>query len=216
MKKIGIIGSGVVARTLAAGFANHGYEVMMGSRDQAKLTEMPSEIQKGHMKEAAEFGDLIVLAVKGSAMDAAIQEAGPENLRNKIVIDTNNPIDETKYPFAEGVIAYFTQANSSLMEEMQMKYPEVRFVKAFNSVGSGLMVNPDFGGIRPSMFICGNDKDAKNEVRQVLDQFGWEAEDMGTARSAGPIESLCVLWCIPGFRSNQWVHAFKLLKKQPR
>ena len=75
------------------------------------------------------------------------------------------------------------------------------------------MVNPDFDGIKPSMFICGNDEDAKRTVIKILDAFGWETEDMGTAGSARAIEPLCILWCIPGFLGNGWSHAFKLLKK---
>jgi predicted dinucleotide-binding enzyme len=75
------------------------------------------------------------------------------------------------------------------------------------------MVNPDFGGIRPTMFICGNDEAAKQEVSDILDQFGWDVEDMGGAQAARAVEPLCMLWCIPGFRKNQWGHAFKLLKR---
>ena len=75
------------------------------------------------------------------------------------------------------------------------------------------MVNPDFGGIKPSMFICGNDPEARKQVTAILDQFGWETEDMGAAEAARAIEPLCILWCIPGFARNEWMHAFKLLKK---
>jgi 8-hydroxy-5-deazaflavin:NADPH oxidoreductase len=75
------------------------------------------------------------------------------------------------------------------------------------------MVNPDFGGIKPSMFICGNNGDAKEQVTEILTQFGWETEDMGKAEGARAIEPLCMLWCIPGMLRNQWTHAFKLLKK---
>ena len=73
-------------------------------------------------------------------------------------------------------------------------------------------MNPDFGGMRPTMFICGNDAAAKATVTRILDQFGWETEDMGGVEAARAIEPLCMLWCIPGFIRNQWTHAFKLLK----
>lgn len=76
----------------------------------------------------------------------------------------------------------------------------------------GYEVDPDFGGIKPTMFICGNDDGAKDEVTSVLDEFGWETEDMGRVEAARAIEPLCILWCIPGFGRNQWSHAFKLLK----
>ena len=75
------------------------------------------------------------------------------------------------------------------------------------------MVDPDFGGTKPTMFICGNDEGAKAEVTQILDTFGWETEDMGSVEAARAIEPLCILWCIPGFAQNTRSHAFKLLKK---
>jgi 8-hydroxy-5-deazaflavin:NADPH oxidoreductase len=75
------------------------------------------------------------------------------------------------------------------------------------------MVNPDFGGIKPTMFIAGNNENAKKHTKEFLDKFGWETEDMGSAEAARAIEPLCMLWCIPGLRENRWTHAFKLLKK---
>jgi predicted dinucleotide-binding enzyme len=74
------------------------------------------------------------------------------------------------------------------------------------------MVNPKFAGGKPTMFVCGNDAAAKKTVWSILDQFGWETEDMGAIEAARAIEPLCMLWCIPGFRQNDWVHAFKLLR----
>jgi 8-hydroxy-5-deazaflavin:NADPH oxidoreductase len=75
------------------------------------------------------------------------------------------------------------------------------------------MVDPQFEGGKPTMFICGNDDGAKTTVRTILDRFGWETEDMGKVEGARAIEPLCMLWCIPGFLRNDWTHAFKLLKK---
>jgi predicted dinucleotide-binding enzyme len=86
-------------------------------------------------------------------------------------------------------------------------------VKAFSSVGAARMVNPSFTDGKPTMFYCGNDADAKAWVAKVLDQFGWEAADMGTAVAARAIEPLAQLWCIPGFRQNSWTHAFKVIWK---
>ncbi|MEM6380694.1 MAG: DNA-binding protein, partial [Bacteroidota bacterium] len=80
-----------------------------------------------------------------------------------------------------------------------------------NSVGSARMINPQFE-VKPSMFICGNNEKAKKEVSEIVDQFGWEPEDMGAVEAARAIEPLCMLWCIPGFLHNQWSHAYKLLK----
>ena len=107
----------------------------------------------------------------------------------------------------------FTGPNESLMEQLQAHFPEAHFVKAFNSVGSARMVNPEFEGGKPTMFICGNNDGAKRIVAAILDQFGWEIADMGAVESARAIEPLSVLWCIPGFLRNEWTHAFKLLLK---
>jgi predicted dinucleotide-binding enzyme len=128
------------------------------------------------------------------------------------VIDATNPIAEL--PPENGVLRFFTSLDDSMMERLQKAYPRIRFVKAFNSVGHALMVNPDFPGGKPTMFICGNDENAKKEVKHILDQFGWETEDMGKAESARAIEPLCILWCIPGLQRNEWTHAFRLLKLQ--
>jgi len=98
------------------------------------------------------------------------------------------------------------------MEQRQRAYPEARLVKAFNNVGRARIVDPDFGGIRPTRFYCGNDADAKVTVARILDQFGWDAADMGGAPGAGAIEPLAMLWCIPGLLRNEWTHAFHLLR----
>jgi len=100
------------------------------------------------------------------------------------------------------------------MEQLQEGYPGANFVKAFNSIGSPLMVNPDFNGVKPTMFICGNSESAKKEVSKITALFGFDTEDMGKAEAARAIEPLCMLWCITGLTTNKWTgHAFKLLKK---
>jgi 8-hydroxy-5-deazaflavin:NADPH oxidoreductase len=211
--KIGILGSGEVAKALAGGFLKHGHEVMMGTRDAAKLadwTRQQPRVRTGSVEEAAQFGELVVLAVKGSAAANVLQAAGVRTLSGKIVIDATNPIADA--PPTNGVLKFFTNLDESLMERLQRGCPDARLVKAFNSVGNLRMVNPDFQGGKPTMFICGNDVAAKQTVTQILGQFGWETEDMGQVESARAIEPLCMLWCIPGFLRNQWTHAFKLLK----
>jgi hypothetical protein len=212
--KIGILGSGVVGQTLGSGFIRHGYEVMLGTRSPEKLTDWKLKAGEsgrvGSFAEAAAFGDILVLAVKGAAAEDTLKTAGRENLSGKAIIDATNPIADS--PPDNGVLRFFTSLDDSLMEQSQRAFPDARFVKAFNSVGNALMVNPDFGGIKPTMFICGNDSRAKQEVSRILDLFGFEVEDMGGAQAARAIEPLCILWCIPGFLHNQWTHAFKLLK----
>lgn len=211
--KIGIIGSGEVAKTLAAGFLKHGHEVTLGTREANKLADFAKANPKakiGRFADAAKFGEVVVLAVKGSAASMALEAAGAANLAGKTVIDTSNPIADA--PPENGVLRYFTSLENSLMEQLQKQFTGVHFVKAFNSVGSAVMVNPQFEGGKPSMFIAGNDADAKKTVSGLLDQFGWEVEDMGSAEAARVIEPLCILWCIPGFARNDWFHAFKVLR----
>lgn len=214
-KKIGILGSGPVGQTLANGFIKHGYDVMIGTNTVSKRDELKSKIngkaKVGSFEETARFGEIVVLATKGIAGEAALRSAGVANLSGKTVIDTMNPIADA--PPINGVIQYFTSLNDSLMERLQRLAPDAHFVKAFNSIGSAFMVNPDFNGIKPTMCICGNNDGAKTEVKSILDQFGFEVEDMGKVEGARAIEPLCILWCIPGFLSNNWAHAFKLLKK---
>lgn len=215
MKKIGIIGSGMVGQSLAKGFSKHGYRVMIGTRDLSKAkgweTASDEHITAGSFAETAAFGDIIVLAVKGTVAKEALQLAGAENLKGKTIIDATNPIDDKAGP-ENGVLRFFTDMNKSLMETLQEAYPRAHFVKAFNSIGSVFMVNPDFES-KPTMFICGNTDEAKTEASRILDQFGFETEDMGTAEAARAIEPLCMLWCIPGFRENRWSHAFRLMKQ---
>ncbi|MFZ0742774.1 MAG: NAD(P)-binding domain-containing protein [Terracidiphilus sp.] len=212
--KVGVIGSGDVAKTLAGGLIKHGHKVTVGTREPAKLAEWAAQNPGAHVDSsavAAEFGELIVLAVKGKAAVEALRLAGKKNLTGKTVMDACNPIEDA--PPDHGVLKFFTNYNSSLMEQLQREFPEAHFVKAFNSVGSVRMVNPQFEGGKPTMFICGNDLAAKKQVSRIAEELGWEAADMGTAEAARAIEPLCMLWCIPGFLRNEWTHAFKLLLK---
>lgn len=214
MKKIGILGSGVVAQTLGAGFLKHGYQVMLGTSDINKLSDWQSrnpDSALASFEQAADFAEIIVLAVKGDAAITVLKSISAESLKGKVLIDTCNPI-ANEAP-ENGVLKYFSSINFSLLEDIQKNFPDVNVVKAFNSVGNNLMVNPKFEQGKPSMFICGNNANAKQEVSGILSQFGWDAIDMGAAEAARAIEPLCILWCIPGFINNTWSHAFKLLTK---
>jgi hypothetical protein len=213
MQKIGVIGSASVGQTLAAGFKKHGYDVRIGSRTPAKLAEFSrsAAIPSGTFADVAAWADAAVLAVGGKVAEEAVRAAGEANLRGKVVIDATNPIADA--PPVDGVIQVFTGPNESLMERLQKACPQAKFVKAFSCVGNTRMVNPSFADGKPTMFYCGNDADAKAFVAKVLDQFGWEAADMGSAVAARAIEPLAQLWCIPGFRQNSWTHAFKVLWK---
>lgn len=212
MQKVAVLGSGIVGEVLANGFLKHGYAVMRASREPQKLeawAQGKAHASIGTPEAAAAWSELVVLAVKGVAAEDVVRSVAAQ-LAGKLVLDATNPIEEK--PPVEGMVNFFT-TGESLMERLAALAPAAHFVKAFSSVGNPNFVNPDFGGVQPTMFICGNDDGAKAKARTILQQFGWEAEDMGGARAARAIEPLCILWCIPGFLRNQWTHAFKLLKR---
>jgi predicted dinucleotide-binding enzyme len=210
--KIGVLGSGDVGKVLGSGFLKHGHDVMMGTRTASQLADWAKANPKGKVgsfPDTAKFAEVVVLAVKGTVALEALRSAGADNLANKPVIDASNPIADA--PPTNGVVKFFTNLDESLMERLQREFPNARFVKAYNSVGNRLMINPQFKAGKPTMFICGNDESAKAIVRGINDQFGWETADMGKVEAARAIEPLCMLWLIPGFLHNQWGHAFKLL-----
>ncbi len=211
--KIGVLGSGVVGEALSNGLLKHGHEVMRGSRDPAKLQAWRSgagpRARTGTLAETAGFGSMVVLAVKGSAAVEAV-ESCREALAGKAVIDTTNPIAEA--PPVNGVLQFFTGPGDSLLERLQARVPAAHFVKAFSCVGNALMVDPRLPGGPPTMFICGNDEGARRQVATLVEQLGWEVDDLGAAEAARAIEPLCMLWCIPGFLRNRWDHAFKMLR----
>lgn len=213
--KVGIIGSGIVGKVLAKAFTSEGHQVKLGTRDVSKeeletYKEENPVITIGTFTETSQFGELIVLATGGLVVEEAIKLAGIENFSGKVIIDATNPIAAA--PPVNGVLQFFTGPNESLMEKIQALLPAAKLVKAFSSVGNGLMYKPQLQGGIPTMFISGNDDEAKKVVTDILTSFGWETEDMGRAEAARAIEPLCILWCIPGFIKNQWTHAFKLLK----
>lgn len=214
--KVGVLGSGTVGKTLAEGFLKHGHQVLLGTRDPKTedVTSWASSAagaKAGTFAEAAQFGELLVIAVLARVIEDVIKLAGPQNFRGKTLIDTNNPISDA--PPIDGVLQYFTEQNHSLGEKIQQLLPEAKVVKTFNSVGAGRMVDPHFEEGTPTMFLCGNDAGAKKQVSEIIRAFGWEPYDCGTIIAARALEPLCMLWCIPGFRNNSWTHAFKLLTR---
>jgi len=211
--KIGVLGSGDVAQVLASGFLKHGHAVTVGTRDSAKLSgwaKSNSGGGVGSFAEAARFGEVLVLAAKGSAAAEVLRLAGADALAGKPIIDATNPIADAAP--VNGVLQFFTDINESLMERLQREFPTAKLVKGFNSVGNARMVDPAFKAGKPTMFICGNDDGAKRIVSGLIGELGWDTADMGKAESARAIEPLCMLWCIPGFLRNEWTHAFALLK----
>ncbi len=165
--KVGIIGSGIVGRVLATAFLIEGNEVMLGSRNVSKDEVVKwknenSSGKTGNFSDTAIFGDLLVLATAGTVIAEAIKLAGLKNFNGKVIIDATNPFAAA--PPQNGVLEFFTSMDESLMEQIQRVIPEAKVVKAFNSVGNALMYKPDYSGVNPTMFICGNDDGAKHFV----------------------------------------------------
>ena len=213
---VGVLGSGIVGQTLGAGFLKHGHKVMMGTRDpkagsvQKWISQTPGATA-GTFAEAAGFGDVIVFAVLGRVAEDVIRLAGADAFAGKAVIDTMNPIADD--PPVKGILKYTTGPNESIGEKLQGLLPTANIVKAFNSVGSALMVNPHFAEGTPTMFLCGDDEGAKARVGEICRQFGWDPYDCGSIISSRALEPLCMLWCLPGFLRNEWTHAFRLLRQ---
>src|SRR5688572_4989317 len=175
--KIGVLGSGPVGRVLGKAFLTEGHEVMLGTRNLSKdevliwKKENPSG-RAGSFEDTARFGEMIVLATAGLVIEDVIRQAGTDNFSGKVVIDTTNPIAAS--PPDNGVLKFFTTLEESLMEIIQKQIPEAKLVKAFNSIGNAFMYKPLLPGGPPTMFICGNDAEAKNIVTSVLTDFGFE------------------------------------------
>jgi len=222
--KIGIIGSGEVGRKLADGLLDLGHQVKIGTRDTSKkeVVEWIDKRRKkgdkeaenasiGDFAEAAVFGDdLIVLCTSWSGTSNAIKMADPGNMTGKVVIDTTNPLD-----FSQGLPPRMAVGvTDSAGEINQRLLPGAKVVKAFNIVGNPHMVHPDFPGGPPTMFICGNDEQAKKMVTEsMLTPFGWEIIDIGGLEGARLLEPLAMLWITYYFRTGSGDHAFKLLRK---
>jgi len=212
--KVGVLGSGIVGQVLGMGFAKHGHQVMMGTRNpsdqdvQNWLAKTPGA-SAGTFADAARFGEFLVLVVLGRVVEKVIEFAGPENFAGKTLMDATNPLADS--PPVNGVLLYTTGPNESLGERIQAHLPMAHVVKACNSVGNTRMVNPDFEQGTPTMFLCGDNEAAKAGVSDIITQLGWEPFDCGGIIAARALEPLCMLWCVPGFRTNQWTHAFKVL-----
>ncbi len=211
--KIGIIGSGSVAQVLGSGFLSKGHEVMLGTRDASKLgawlTDAGDRANVGTFAETAEFGELVLLSVPGTALEDAIALAGTENFAGKTVIDITNPMD-----FSQGTPPRFTATvGNSLGQQVQHLLPNAKVVKAFNSIGVAVMTDPDFDGEKATHFIAGNSDDAKAEVTKLISEFGWEVTDVGGIEQSFFLEALASLWVNYAFKSNNWNQAFKLLRR---
>jgi predicted dinucleotide-binding enzyme len=212
MTAIGVLGSGEVGRTLAAGLRGRGHEVMVGSREPAKLNDWLAHggrgVRAGTFAETAEFGELIVVAVLGNAGLEAVREAGPQNFTGKIVIDAMNPLD-----FSHGMPPRLSvTGDDSLGEQVQRAIPDAFVVKAFNTIGNPYFVDPKFSEGKPTMLIAGNDQDAKATVAELVRSLGWPpAVDVGPIDASRELEAVCILWVRIGHLRGAFDHGFKLL-----
>jgi len=206
---IGILGSGEVAKSLAAGFIGRGDAVMLGTRDPDKLAaDVQEGVRVGSFAQAAQFDEVVVVATNGTAVEDALELAGADNFNSKVVIDVTNPLDSST-----GKLRLTWGFDDSNGERVQQALPAAKVVKAFNTVGHALFVHPDLPGGPPSMFVAGDDDGAKQTVAKILADFGWECIDAGDIESSRYLEPMCVLWIDYGLRTQNWTHAFKLLHR---
>lgn len=206
---VGVLGSGVVGKSLARGFLSSGDQVMIGSRSPEKLREWAKEAgaKTGTFEETARFGEILALATLGVATEEAVKLAGAKNLEGKVIIDATNPLD-----FAPGRPPRLAiGGNDSLGEHVQRAAPRARVVKAFNTVGNALFVHPKFPGGPPDMFVCGNDAEAKKVVGEICKDWGWGVIDIGGIDGSRYLEAICMAWVLHGVLSGSWDHAFKML-----
>jgi len=214
--KIGILGTGDVGKRLGTGFISIGHEVKIGSRDpesekvKSWIAANGKKASGGTFAEAAQFGEVVVLATLWSGTENALKLAGAENFKGKTVIDATNPL-----VFHEsGPPSLALGHTDSGGEQVQRWLPGANVVKAFNIVGNAQFVHPQFGQCGPpDMFFCGNDEAAKKQVDGFLKQFGWSTMDIGGIEGARLLEPMCILWVLYGVRSGAWDNAFKMLRK---
>src|SRR6266699_2568082 len=197
--KVGVLGSGDVGRALGKGFVNRQHEVKIASRtpnsDKLKtwVNQVGRNASAGTFAESAAFGDIIVLATNGSAIEAAV--------------DVTKPLDFSKGP-PPGMLYSPTD---SLGQRVQRKLPSAKIVKCFNTVPNSQMVDPKFKDVE--MMICGNDTAAKQQVTKILKEFGWKgAIDIGGIENAGWLEAFVPLWARVGMSLNTWDHVFKVVR----
>jgi predicted dinucleotide-binding enzyme len=213
--KVGILGTGDVGKALGKAFITLGHDVKMGAREagnpkaQAFASENGPRASAGTFADAARFGEIVVLATLGMANQSALEQAGAESFRGKVVIDTTNPLDYTKgMPPSLGIAG-----QDSGGEQVQRLLPGALVVKAFNTVGNAVFFRPQLPGGPPDMLFCGNDEAAKKKVAGLLTEFGFNPTDMGGIEVSRYLEPMCIVWVLYGVRTGGWSHAFKLLRK---
>jgi len=203
-----------VGQSLGRGFAGRGHEVVLGTRtpDSEKLAPWKREVgdrgRTGTFAQAAAYGEVLVVAVLGTAAEQAIDLAGPRSFDGKVVIDVTNPLD-----FSKGMPpGLFVGMTDSLGERIQRKLPRAKVVKCFNIVNNQTMIDPSNTGTKPTMLLCGNDEGAKRKVTEILEQFGWDdVVDIGGIDGARWLEAHVPLWVRVTMQKNTWFLGFKVV-----
>ncbi|HMF34446.1 MAG TPA: NADPH-dependent F420 reductase [Candidatus Lokiarchaeia archaeon] len=210
--QIGIIGTGNVGGTLGQAWAGLGHEILFGSRnpDDEKVQELIGKVGSGAradtIQEAAEFGEVTVLAVPWHAAQETI-EAICNAIHGKILIDCTNPLK----PDMSGLAV---EPGTSAAELIAGWAPESKVVKAFNNTGAGNYLNPSYGTEQMSMFICGDDEGAKATVSDLTAQMGFDVVDCGPLSAAQLLEPLAMLWVSLAYRQQMGPNiGFKLLRR---
>ena len=207
--RFGILGTGVVGKTLAARLAGLGHEVMVGTRDPEDTLsrtepdaygnppfgawqEEHPEVTLGTFEEAAANGEMVVNATAGGVSLEALELAGESNLDGKIVMDVSNPLD-----FSQGMPPSLSVSNTdSLGEQIQRRFPEAKVVKTLNTMNAYLMVDPaQLAGADHTVFVGGDDAEAKQAVTELLESFGWtDVIDLGDITTARGTEMMLPVW----------------------
>ena len=209
---IGILGTGGVGKTLATGFIKLGHQVKLGARDAANesaanwATENGSNASHGTFEDATRYGEIIILATKGRFTEEVLDRAGTENFAGKLVLDANNPLEFINGP------GLFVGRDDSLGERVQRWLPNANVVKAFNCIGAGHFFQPQFSDGAPTMFIAGNDVEAKKQTTAILRTCGWDTFDAGGIEASRYLEPMALLWITTGMRTGTWNHGFKMLQ----
>ncbi len=208
--KIGILGSGSVGISLAKGFIAEGHQVWIATRepDSEKGRTVKDAVEGASVVSfsvAAQEAELAILCVKWDGVESAITAAGPGNLAGKIVIDTSNVIKQEN-----GTLVY-GGGEISAGERVQAWLQGSHVVKAFNTVGAAMMYKPEFNGQKPTMFIAGDEVEAKKTVQDVVNAFGWEPLDTGALLASRSLEPMALVWINNSITSGSPHHAYKML-----
>jgi len=195
--RFGILGTGTVGQTLGTRLVQLGHDVKLGSRTAANekaakwVTGAGEHATHGTFADAAVFGEMVFNCTGGMVSLAALNEAGAESLKNKVVVDVSNPLD-----FSHGFPPTLTVCNTdSVAEQIQRAFPDAKVVKALNTMTAPLMVNPAAIPGDHDLFLCGNDADAKARVTELLRSFGWRGIlDLGDITAARGMEMILPIW----------------------